>query len=181
MDQFDRPIAGTINMCLDSINIDPDDIHGDDNIKLSVNTVVHEVSHILGMLGAIMPYMWDTSTKEPRTKRPIYARNVQCVDGEIQTVAIPDTNTLQFQSNNEQISAILVTPKVRTVARNHFNCRDLDGAQLENTPTSAYCYGSHWDERYFLTETLGAVTTQTKVYFSPLSEYLLDNKLHPFD
>ena len=28
--------------------------------------------------------------------------------------------------------AAIVTPRVRTVVRNHFNCQKLEGAQLEN-------------------------------------------------
>src|SRR6056300_979839 len=66
----------------------------------------------------------------------IQERDVVCVDGREQTLILPDPNTMKFFiANNGQRYASIVTPKVATVARNQFDCQELNGAQLENQPT----------------------------------------------
>jgi leishmanolysin-like peptidase len=73
--------------------------------------------------------------------------------------------------------ASIVTPKVQVVVRNHFNCSDLEGAQLENQPTGASsCTGDHWDERQYYPESLSGVISPTTVILSPLSK-LMERKV----
>lgn len=43
---------------------------------------------------------------------------------------------------------MMVTPKVREEARRHFNCSDLEGAELESQGGSGAAF-AHWDERAF--------------------------------
>jgi len=52
----------------------------------------------------------------------------------------------------------------------------LKGARLENQPTNHFdCFGSHWDERTFYTETLSAFYSPEGNYFSPLTLALLED------
>lgn len=43
---------------------------------------------------------------------------------------------------------MIVTPKVREEVRRHFNCSDLEGAELESQGDSGSSF-SHWEERAF--------------------------------
>merc|ERR1712216_863728 len=52
----------------------------------------------------------------------------------------------------------LVTPKVLEKVREHFNCPTLNGAELENQPTSSCTIvGSHWEQRIFMNEVMAPV------------------------
>jgi hypothetical protein len=87
---------------------------------------------------------------------------------------MPDENTLRLLvGENGQRYATIVTPKVQAVARNQFNCFDLEGAQLENQPTGSSCSGDHWDERLFYPESMSGVISPTTVILSPLSKSFL--------
>ncbi|KIH59068.1 hypothetical protein ANCDUO_10714 [Ancylostoma duodenale] len=54
---------------------------------------------------------------------------------------------------------MMVTPKVREEARNHFNCPDLEGAEIESQGGLGTA-GSHWEKRVFENEAMTGVTTQ---------------------
>jgi len=72
--------------------------------------------------------------------------------------------------------ASIVTEKVRTIARNQFDCQSLDGAQLENQPTRAEsCTGDHWDERLFYPEALSGVISPTANILSSLTLALMED------
>jgi hypothetical protein len=148
-DQFDRPTAGSINFCLDQINLDSDGTASDAIIQDNVDVAIHETAHVLGMSSNSYRFFWDSETGKPRTERPFTTSTVTCVDGQTRTLILPSENTMKFfLAENGQRYASIVTPKVRTVARNQFNCQSLAGAQLENQPTgSDSCTGDHWDER----------------------------------
>ena len=174
IDQFDRPTAGAVNICLNKIYLNSDGTMSEENIQQSVDVVIHEVAHVLGMNSAILRFFWDPDTKSPRTPRPFNVTTVECVDGVSRDYyGLPDENTLQLSTDptSGQRSAYVVTPKVKAVVRNHFNCTDLEGAQLENQPTNPQdCFGSHWDERLYYSETLSGIISPTAVVLSPLSK-----------
>lgn len=176
-DQFDRPTAGAINFCLDQIDLDSDGTTHESIVEDNVDVAIHEAAHVFGMSSNTYKYFWDAEADPPavRTSRPFKSKTVTCVDEVQRQVNIPDTNTLQFlTAKNGQRSAVIVTPKVQTVVRNHFNCMDLEGAQLENQPTgSNSCTGDHWDERLFYPESLSGVISPTSVTLSPLSKFIV--------
>jgi Leishmanolysin len=103
----------------------------------------------LGMSSNSYRFFWDSDTGAPRTPRPFETSTVTCVDGESRSLVLPSEDTMKFfVSDSGARYASIVTPKVRTIARNQFNCQSLGGAQLENQPTgSESCTGDHWDER----------------------------------
>ena len=176
-DQFDRPTAGAINFCLDQIELDEYGSASESVIDDNVDVAIHEAAHVLGMSSNSYRFFWDPDTGNVRTPRPFQERDVVCVNGKEQTLILPDPNTMKFFiANNGQRYASIVTPKVATVARNQFDCQELNGAQLENQPTGeGSCTGDHWDERLFYSEALSGVISPTTNVLSPLTLALLED------
>jgi len=177
LDQFDRPIAGAINFCLDQITLDSDGSASEEIISGNVDVAIHEAAHVLGMSGNSFRFFWDPETGAPRTPQPFGTTRVTCVDGVERTLQLPAENTMKFfHAENEQSFASIVTPKVRAVARNQFNCQSLAGAQLENQPTGAgSCTGDHWDERMFYTEAMSGIISVTTNVLSHLTLALMED------
>jgi leishmanolysin-like peptidase len=72
--------------------------------------------------------------------------------------------------------ASIVTPKVQAIARNQFDCQDLEGAQLENQPTrSDSCTGDHWDESLYYPEAMSGVISPTTNVLSSLTLALMED------
>ena len=131
-DQFDRPTAGAINFCLDQVEVDKNGYAPPAIIDDNVDVAIHEAAHVLGMSSNSYRFFWDSETGAPRTSRNFQVQTVMCVDGVERATYMPDKNTLDFfTAENGQRYASIVTPKVRTVARNQFNCEEIEGGQLE--------------------------------------------------
>ena len=175
-DQFDRPTAGAINVCLDNIDLKDDGTATPDVIQDYMDVTIHEVGHVLGHSSNSYRFFWDPDTGEPRTSRPFQARTVTCVDGNSRSLILPADNTMQFGQNNNGRFATIVTPKVQTIARNQFDCQSLEGAQLENQPTRAEsCTGDHWDEKLYYPEALSGVIAPTANILSSLTLALMED------
>lgn len=176
-DQFDRPTAGAINFCLGQIDLKKDGTASEAIIQDNVDVAIHEAAHVLGMSSNSYRYFWDSETGVERTSRPFAQSAVTCVNGRQDTLTLPSENTLKFfLAANGQRFASIVTPKVRAVARNQFNCQSLAGAQLENQPTGARsCTGDHWDERLFYPEALSGVISPTTNVLSHLTLALMED------
>ncbi len=170
-DKYDRPTAGAINFCLAQIELDSTGSAHESIIEDNVHVAIHEAGHVLGMSTNSFKLFRDPDTMEPLTPRPVRAQTHTCVTGTTMNAQLPADNTLQIlTAENGQRYATIVTPKVRAVARNQFNCQDLEGAQLENQPTGSSCTGDHWDERLFYPESMSGVISPTSVILSPLSK-----------
>lgn len=177
-DQYDRPTAGAINICLDSITVDADGTASDAVVRDNVDVLIHEVAHVLGLSSNSFPYFWDPETAEPRTPRNWQEKQVECVDGVTRTVRkFPAENTMQFfTAENGQRYAAIVTPKVKAVARNQFDCQTLPGAKLENQPTGDdSCTGDHWDEHDYYPEAMTGVISPTTNVLSHLTLALFED------
>lgn len=145
----------------------------DDNVDVAI----HEAAHVLGMSSNSYRFFWDPDVGLERTARPFVAKTVICVDGVERSMILPSDNTMKFFiATNGQRYASIVTPKVATVARNQFNCQELNGAQLENQPTGENsCTGDHWDERMWYPEALSGVISPTTNVLSPVTIALLED------
>ena len=176
-DQFDRPTAGAINFCLSQIDLNDKGTVSESITQYNVDVAVHEAAHILGMSSNSYRFFWDPETGMERTQRPFVASKIICVDGVERSLIVPNENTMKFYiATSGQRYASIVTSKVRTIARNQFNCQELEGAQLENQPTgSNSCTGDHWDERMFYPEALSGVISPTTNVLSPLTLALLED------
>jgi Leishmanolysin len=177
-DQYDRPTAGAINVCLDNIILDSDGTATNSVVQDYVDVSIHEVGHVLGHSSNSYRFFYDPDTGTPRTSRPFSARTVTCVDGTERSQILPGPTTMTFGVRNDGATryASIVTPKVRTVARNQFNCPSLEGAPLENQPTRAdSCTGDHWDERLFYPEAMSGVISPTTNILSSLTLALMED------
>jgi len=193
-DQFERPTAGTIDFCLNAIELEddhpiitamnqadgqqgssrPSDMspESDKALQLAVGMAVHEIAHVLGITSRDMLFYYDSMTGFPRTPDP-QEIEVTCVTGNIKRMMVPDETTLREKYSRGVKHFEVTLPTVRQVARNQFNCQRLTGAPLENQPTSEDCFGSHFEERYFFTESLSAVLGGVPEMLSSLTLGLL--------
>lgn len=202
LDQFDRPVVGFINFCLNNSTRRLEEDHGtsnrfpevvtsnmiaESNLKSDQGSVsdadivdttlvaTHEVGHVLGVDADLFIFFRDPTTGEPLTPRPFETKQVTCVSGNTVTRFFPDENTIKSEITSRGRRAFnLVTPRVATVARNQFNCQSLIGARLENLPGEG-CSGAHFDERLFFSELMGPVFSGTADILSPLTLALLED------
>ena len=168
-DAYDRPIAGVVALCLDEIPYPRTSSVTHDYTQV----VIHELAHIMGMAVNNYIYYWDSVTKQPRSPRPYIFEAFTCADGSTRLLGVPANTTLYIDDNH---NSYIVTPRVRTVVKNHFNCPSLIGAALEKD--LQFCYGSpHWKERFFATELMSAYYIQThgRSTISPLTLALLED------
>ena len=158
-DQYDRPIAGMLHICIPSNNVH-NFFHDANHVKRNIVTVQHELGHILGMNIDSLGKFRNPDTGLPLTERdeegnvPI-TEGVECT-GTVSTsspasnllaslgsnsvqprlqadIPIPSTDTLKFTTVRGGVRvATIVTPTVQRIVRNMFNCRTLKGAELES-------------------------------------------------
>ena len=138
----------------------------------SIEIATHELGHVLGMNSDLFPLFRD-EYGEPLTSRPLRPKTTRCADGSIRSNIIsPSDKTLVYTDFGYEI----ITPKTKSVVRNQFDCQTMSGARLENQPTSPEdCFGSHWDERLFYTESMGAIYSNEANVLSPLTIALLED------
>lgn len=97
--------------------------------------MIHEISHLLGMSNQLFAHWHDSNTGFPRTQRPF-----QWYCGS----AVPDETTMRLSADvmHSEPHYEIVTPTVKAVVQNQFNCSSSDiGGRLEG----GRCFGSHWD------------------------------------
>jgi len=144
-------------------------------LDLAIGTAVHEFAHILGITSDDFLFYYDWTTGLPRTPDPKKLK-IQCVNEEIEELFMPGESTLKAQySKSAGAHYEIVTPTVVQVVRNHFNCQKLTGARLENQPTSDDCFGSHFDERLYFTESMSPVLGAVPEVLTSLTLALLQD------
>ena len=153
LDQFDRPIIGRMVFCLDSIELQNEQ----ETRGILLDTAIHEMGHLLGIHSQLMPYYRNSTTGIPLTQRPFSLSNATCVDGITRNVIAPSDKVIQKGSIKNRTYYEIITPLVKIVAQNQFNCFDTEiikGARLEMMGSSMNndCFGSHFDERLYFTE-----------------------------
>ena len=153
-DQEDRPVFGFVNFCPLRLSAAANDWEA----QLAV--AIHEVLHALGFSSTSWP-LFRYADGSPRTLRaadglPPKTVDFECVDGVKREVRVPSSNTLVVGTERGVRVNLLVTPRVLSVARDLFGCADLQGAALENQPTSSgACFGSHFEQRDYMNEVRG--------------------------
>lgn len=190
----DRPVVGFANVCLNTLATGMNGQIDEGSIQTMIDVMSHELVHVLGLNSELYKYFRNSKTGSaltPRKRRFLgknggfdTTENVECVgDQPPKDIALACSNTVKYKEEmvmfgNEEVSRgyyEVVTPTVAQVAKNHFNCPSLQGARLENQPTSEDCFGSHFDERTWFTEFMSAVYDEDAAYFSPLTLAFLED------
>lgn len=146
MDQYDRPTAGTLLLCSTNFKeIAIDSTKGRAQQQKLDEVLQHELAHILGMSGATMPYWRDASNGgKPYTSRPLVETDVVCINGETESIAMPSESTVvEGMTETGARYFEVVTPIVRNIVSNQFDCEGVTGARLDNNEFFN-CIGSHW-------------------------------------
>jgi leishmanolysin-like peptidase len=151
-----------------------------DVVQHSTGVAMHEIGHVLGISSDSLQFFRHPRTGAPLTRRPFeLSDDVTCVDGSTRAyVGLPGPDVMREGRN--EVTGVryyeVVTPTVRRVVRNHFDCPSMTGARLENQQDTTDCFGSHWDEMLYYTEIMGAVFSQSANVLSPLTlAYLEDS------
>lgn len=190
-DQYDRPVAGMLHLCLSRSFFDRK------NRKYGQITVLHELGHILGFNSQSVAHFRDRETGEPITPRDkngdVIDRRIECTGvGEARgyaTIPLPSLDILRFSEvRGGQRVARIVTPNVRQVARNHFDCQSLEGAELESytfrtldrnqTDFVDECISDHWERRLFKADIMNPIVDSvlSSTHISPLTlAYFMDS------
>ena len=183
-DQFDRPVAGTLNYCINEL------FFSEENLQQNILATIHELAHILGLNSQSLAHFRD-KFGFPLTPRDesgnVIEKKIRCtgVNEKEMSIPLPSENILKFRQVRDIIVADVVTPTVRQIARNQFDCQTLPGAELENGDINAdVCIGNHWGRRVFRSDVLSPVlddvpfsmriTPLTLAYFKDSGWYNID-------
>ncbi|XP_018651919.1 leishmanolysin-2 (M08 family) [Schistosoma mansoni] len=120
----DRPIAGYTNLCPNNIEVDYE------SIRMATLTMAHELGHVLGFNSEAFRYMRDELGK-PRTIRELLS-NVTRV-------------WMSAKTTIYRYLTALKTPMILKMAKEYFNCPELDGVELDNND-QMYARG-HFEKR----------------------------------
>jgi len=150
--------------------------HVQSRLKSTVETLIHELTHTMGMSFQDMLYYRDWSTGLLWTPSP-KVEPVMCTGstGTVQNIQMPSDKVLKSVSRKAgDIYYEVVTPTVLQVVRNQFDCQSLTGAALEDQPSNSQnCIEAHWEERYFATEIMSPVDNGIPQTITPLTLALL--------
>jgi len=175
-----RPIVGFVSLCLDTLTMDWG--NQNTNAKRLEHTLLHEITHNLGFNSEMYKYFRDSTTGDPLVPTPFTnIEEATCVNDLPQTDVSLPTTVLEpiyktTSTGNDKLKSFQMnTPTVEQIIKTQFNCPSATGAFLENQPTNpADCFGSHWDERYYLYNSMSSIYDQES-YFTPLTLALMED------
>lgn len=176
-DQYDRPVAGYIHFCSDKVQPSTDE----SLVAQDRAAAAHEITHILGFSRSSFPLFRkpDSTPYMPRcphapgcTSEHVLGSLPDAIHG------IPYVVNTTIDENGGKISRI-ITPMVVEVARLHYGCQSITGADLENFEASqpqegTHTAGSHWEKRTMMTEYMtGSSSGPFKAVYSAFTLALL--------
>jgi len=168
--ELDRPIAGHTNICPQALN--------STKIESLISTIRHELLHALGFSASLYAFYRDENG-DPRTPRgdsgkpPIDfdLRVRKWSENTIKTVTRP---WIVRDGVMDRTFHLMVTPRVVQEVRDHFDCQELEGAELEDQGGDGTAL-THWEKRIFQDEAMtGTVHTKNPSY-SRLTFALLED------
>eukprot|EP01017_Pseudomicrothorax_dubius_P035859 TRINITY_DN5081_c0_g2_i8.p1 TRINITY_DN5081_c0_g2~~TRINITY_DN5081_c0_g2_i8.p1 ORF type:complete len:508 (-),score=67.00 TRINITY_DN5081_c0_g2_i8:69-1592(-) len=139
-----RPLAGQINFAAVHIDMKKD------TFQMLLDTAIHELIHVLVFSPGLESYFIDEHGRPSSGIKYTKQTTIRGVS-----------------------TTILTYPKVAEYVRQHFNCPDAEGAELENEGDSG-SKGAHWERRVFFNELMTASLTESSV-FSKLTLALFES------
>lgn len=159
---LDRPIAGHANLCPDNI------VTKRQELEILLSTVKHEILHALGFSVSLYAFYRDQEgnplTPRVENGKPLLNEKLQArqwSDRVIRSVHRP--SWLVRGGSLARDVLMMVTPRVTEEVRKHFNCPQLEGAELEDQGDEGTSL-THWEKRVFENEAMTGTHTQNPVY-----------------
>ncbi|TNN18161.1 Leishmanolysin-like peptidase isoform 2 [Schistosoma japonicum] len=151
----DRPIMGSINFCPQKMEVE------EPGKTMLIGTAIHELAHAMGFTRSNFALMREPDGKprtprDPKTGRPPLNREHQYTANE-NTVKRIDRPWVSAAGSFTKSFMSFVTPAILEEGRKHYNCRELDGIDIENEG-GAGTQGSHFEKRTVGDETMAGVT-----------------------
>eukprot|EP00934_Nitzschia_sp_Nitz4_P001917 Nitzschia sp. Nitz4//scaffold27_size158506//6362//9106//NITZ4_002576-RA/size158506-processed-gene-0.0-mRNA-1//1//CDS//3329545416//1917//frame0 len=191
-DQYDRPTAALLHICIDANFFEPS------KLERNILTLMHELGHALGFNSLSMAHFrrLDGTPYTRRVNGQVPDVTIECTGTESErhwsTVPLPSTEVLQFREERGIRVAQVVTPSVLQAVRNHFDCQNLTGAELESGESLASgtpdhdlgCIGDHWERRLFSGDIMNPVVDELDGVYrvSPLTlAYFADSGWYQVD
>ncbi|CAG9120033.1 unnamed protein product [Plutella xylostella] len=167
------PVAGHANFCPGELSTKYRDLPS------VLATVKHEILHALGFSMSLFAFYRDENG-EPLTERRPDTGNPP-LDEELQIHKWSDRVVKNITRNKWMIRGgyversfnMVVTPRVVREVRQHFNCSELEGAELEDQGGDGTAL-THWEKRLFENEAMTGTHTQNSV-FSRLTFALMED------
>ncbi|CAH8857659.1 unnamed protein product [Trichobilharzia szidati] len=176
----DRPNVGYMNLCPSQMDLTYP------SGKALPGIMIHEIGHALGFTSSSFPFMRD-SYGSPRTPRdghnkPIYRDKYGDYIPSNSTIKNIRRRWISAAGNYTKTIGSFVTPKILDAARRYFNCRTLDGVDLEHYNIIG-SVGSHWATKILGTEVMAprimidyAVSEITLAFFEDSGWYIVNYK-----
>ena len=145
-DSNDRPVMGYANFCPNMV---------DDTVSKywqQFKTAKHEIAHALGFSSNSWSLMRNSDGTQRTTDHT--KQSYTCANGAnpiTQTIDVPSTNTISTVTKRGKTVNLIVTERVKEVARAYYGCNSIEGAELEDQ-IGPGCLGSHWEERTLFDE-----------------------------
>ncbi|XP_052748190.1 leishmanolysin-like peptidase isoform X2 [Galleria mellonella] len=160
---LDRPVAGHANFCPGELSTKYRDLPS------VLSTVKHEMLHALGFSVSLFAFYRDDDG-EPLTPRRPDTGNPP-LDEELQIHKWSDRVVRNVTRKRWMIRGgyidrtfhMVVTPRVVKEVRDHFNCSELEGAELEDQGGDGTAL-THWEKRVFENEAMTGTHTQNSVF-----------------
>ncbi|XP_059047554.1 leishmanolysin-like peptidase isoform X2 [Achroia grisella] len=160
---LDRPVAGHANFCPGELSTKYRDMPS------VLSTVKHEMLHALGFSVSLFAFYRDDDG-EPLTLRRPDTGNPP-LDEELQIHKWSDRVVKNVTRKRWMIRGgymdrtfhMVVTPRVVKEVREHFNCSELEGAELEDQGGDGTAL-THWEKRVFENEAMTGTHTQNSVF-----------------
>jgi len=177
-DQNMRPISANIDICLEHIKVFDGEVLEEEILRLTSELTI-EVGKILGLSPTLYHHYRNSESAQPFGSTE---KSVICVDGTEMTTLVPNIlhSTLIIDASGTKRGVWeVITPTVRQVVRNHFDCQSLSGATLAaKMAESSSCFGDSFDPRYHFDEdftSIGSGSSDMAYSLSPLTLALLED------
>jgi leishmanolysin len=106
-----------------------------------LSTTLHEITHVLGFSAYLFNFFVDENGNKLGYHNIVKETPRRGLDGTV----------------------VLMLPSVTRIAREHYNCTDIEGQELENRGDLG-SRGSHWEQIVLKNEMLTAISTPDRVY-----------------
>lgn len=159
---LDRPIAGHANLCPASISTKPQEL------ETLLSTVKHEILHALGFSVSLYAFYRDENgepltPRNPDTGKPALDERSQTYAWSERVIKRIERPKWRVRSGTvSRTVSMIITKRVRDEVRAHFNCSELEGAELEDQGGDGTAL-THWEKRVFEHEAMTGTHTHNPV------------------